>query len=120
MSGLTKDATMRGVEVTTVAEYLAFAPMFAPLSQADRLDLASRMRPRHFARNEIVFHQDDPAAHVYLVATGTVKISIEDEGGQEVVIALVRGGDVFGELGVLEDGPRSATVTALTETVAFA
>lgn len=108
------------MERTTVAEYLAFSPVFAPLSQAERMDLAGRMRPRRFARNEVVFHQDDPAAHVYLIASGTVKIAIEDEGGQEVTIALIRGGDVFGELGVLGDGPRSANATALTETTAFA
>ena len=111
---------MRGVDASTVAEYLAFSPVFAPLSQAERLDLAGRMRQRHFAKNEIVFHQDDPAAHVYLIASGTVKISIEDESGQEVVIALIRGGDVFGELALFDEGQRSATVTALTETSTFA
>ena len=111
---------MREVEPAAVADYLAFSPVFAPLSPAERLDLASRMRPRHFAKNEIVFHQDDPAAHVFLIASGTVKISIEDESGQEVVIALTRGGEVFGELALFDEGQRSATVTALTDTVVLA
>jgi CRP/FNR family cyclic AMP-dependent transcriptional regulator len=107
------------MDVNAIAEYLAFSPVFAPLSQRERLDLATRMRPRHFAKNEVIFHRDDPAAHVYLVATGTVKISIDEESGQEVVIALIRGGDVFGELALFDEGQRSATVTALTETTAF-
>jgi CRP-like cAMP-binding protein len=110
---------LRLVDVNAIAEYLAFSPVFAPLSQRERLDLATRMRPRHFAKNEVIFHRDDPAAHVYLVATGTVKISIDEESGQEVVIALIRGGDVFGELALFDEGQRSATVTALTETTAF-
>src|SRR5207253_365652 len=103
-----------------IADYLAYSPVFAPLSAQDRLELAARMRPRHFAKGEIVFHQDDPAGHVYLLASGTVRISTEDETGQEVVIALIRGGDVFGELALFDEGQRSATVAALTETMAFA
>ncbi len=110
---------MRLVDVNAVAEYLAFAPIFAPLTLKELLELAVRMRPRHFAKNEVVFHPHDPAAHVYLVATGTVKISIEEESGQEVVVALARGGDVFGEIALFDEGERSATVTALTETTAF-
>jgi CRP-like cAMP-binding protein len=103
-----------------VADYLGLSPVFAPLSPTERHELALRMRPRHFARNEVVFHRDDPGGHVFLIASGTVKISVQEESGQEVVVALARGGDVFGELALFDDGPRSATVTALTETVAYA
>jgi len=107
------------VDVASIADYLGFQPLFAPLSSKERLDLATRMRPKHFGRNEVVFHKDDPATHLYLIATGTVKISVEEEDGQEVVIALVRGGDVFGDLALFDQSQRSATVTALTETIAF-
>jgi len=107
------------VDVNAIADYLGYQPLFAPLSPKERLDLATRMRPRHFARNEVVFHRDDPAAHLYLIASGTVKISVEAEGGQEVVIALVRGGEVFGELALFDEAQRSATVTALTDTNTF-
>ena len=48
-----------------------------------------------------------------------MKISIQDETGREVLIALHRGGDVFGELALFDNGPRSATVTALTETLVY-
>ncbi len=74
------------------------------------------MRPRQFARDEVVFHRDDPAGQVFLITSGTVKVSIPDEQGHEVVVALERGGGVFGELALFDEGPRSATVTALTET----
>jgi CRP/FNR family transcriptional regulator/CRP/FNR family cyclic AMP-dependent transcriptional regulator len=107
------------MDVNAIAEYLAFSPVFAPLSQKERIELAGRMRARHFARNEVIFHRDDPGGHIYLVASGTVKISVDEESGQEVVIALARGGDVFGELALFDDAQRSATVTALTETTAF-
>ena len=108
------------MDLRAVADYLAYSPVFAPLSPPERLELAGRMRPRHFARNEIVFHQDDPAGYVYLVASGTLRISTEDERGSEVVIGLIRGGDVFGEIALFDEGQRSATITALTETTTFA
>ncbi|GAC1456672.1 MAG: Crp/Fnr family transcriptional regulator [Candidatus Limnocylindrales bacterium] len=103
-----------------VADYLAENPVFACLAGPDRTAVAARMRPRQFAKDEIVFHRDDPAGHVFLIAAGTVKISIPDESGHEVLVALERGGDVFGELALFDDSPRSATVTAITETSALA
>jgi len=107
------------VDVSAVADYLGFSPIFAPLPQKERLELAARMRPRHYTRNEVVFHRDDPATHCYLIASGTLKVSAQEEGGQEVVIALMRGGEIIGELALFDQEPRSATVTAITETMAF-
>lgn len=99
-----------------VAEYLAVSPLFACLSADDRLVLAQRMRSRRFARDEVIFHRDDPASHLYVIVAGTVKIALPDENGREVVVAIERGGDEFGELALFDDSPRSATVTALAET----
>lgn len=99
-----------------MAEYLAVSPLFSCLSADDRLLLAQRMRSRRFARDEVIFHRDDPASHLYVIVAGTVKISLPDENGREVVVAIERGGDEFGELALFDDSPRSATVTALTET----
>jgi len=108
------------VDASQIADVLSHSPVFAPLGQRERLELAARMRLKHFQRNEVIFHRDDTAGHVYLIASGTVKVSVPQEGGQEVVIALHRGGDVFGEISLFDEGPRSATVTAMTETITFA
>ena len=108
------------MDASQIADVLAHSPVFAPLGQRERLELAARMRAKHFQRNEVIFHRDDPAGHVYLIASGTVKVSVPEESGQEVVIALHRGGDVFGEISLFDEGPRSATVTAMTETMTFA
>ena len=103
-----------------IADFLAESPLFACLSPTDRLALAGKMRARHFARDEVVFHRDDEAGHVFLIVAGTVKVSVPDDSGREVVIALERGGDVFGDLALFDEAKRSATVTAMTETSALA
>ena len=108
------------VDASRIADYLVEHPLFAALGPNDRLALAARMRPKHFARDEVVFHRDDEAGQVFLIMAGTVKVSVPDEAGHEVVIALERGGDVFGELALFDDAQRSATVTAVTETSALA
>ncbi len=104
------------MDAAAIADLLARAPVFAPLGPHERLELAAGMRSRKFARNEVIFHRDDPAAHVYLIESGRVKISVPDEAGHEVVVGLAHDGDVFGELALFDQGTRSATVTALAET----
>ncbi|MGH2450104.1 MAG: Crp/Fnr family transcriptional regulator [Candidatus Limnocylindria bacterium] len=102
-----------------IADLLGEMPVFAPLSADERLVLARRMRPRRFAKGEVVFHRDDPAGHLYLIAAGTVKVATVDERGHEIVLAVERGGDVFGELALFDGEARSATVTAMNETEAL-
>ena len=108
------------MDATRIADFLAESPLFACLTVSDRLAIAGKMRPRHFAHDEIVFHRDDEAGQVFLIVAGTVKVSVPDETGREVVIALERGGDVFGELALFDEATRSATVTAITDTSALA
>lgn len=67
----------------------------------------------------MLFHQDDPAAHLYLLTEGRVKVAVSDAEGREVVVSLLEAGDVLGELALLDDAPRSATVTALEDTAAL-
>ena len=108
------------MDIAAIADFLAESPIFACLTGVERIAIASKMRPRHFSRDEIVFHRDDDAGQVFLIVAGTVKVSVPDDTGREVVIALERGGDVFGELALFDDAKRSATVTAITDTSALA
>ena len=108
------------MDAAQIADFLGESPLFAQLGAADRLALATKVRPRHFGRDEVIFHRDDDAGQVFLIVAGTVKVSVPDETGREVVIALERGGDVFGELALFDDAKRSATVTAINDTLTLA
>lgn len=107
------------MDVTAIALALEHVSVFGELTEADRRDIAGRLRPRRYAPNEIVFHRGDPAGHLYLLVAGTVKVSLPDEQGREAVVALLRGGEIFGQLSLFDDSPRSATIITVTDTECF-
>jgi len=69
-----------------------------------------------FKRGDTIFRKDDPGQHFYVVLEGAVKIALPGEFGQEALVALLRGGEFFGELALFDRSPRSATATALEDT----
>lgn len=78
--------------------------------------LVGQMRPRRFRRGEVIFHQDDIGDALHIVVSGAVKIVLPSEGGDEAIIASLHPGDFFGELALLDAGPRSTTAAALEPT----
>lgn len=67
-----------------------------------------------FRAGEILFSEGDPADHVLRIASGTVQIRRALDGAS-VLLGTVGAGEFLGEMGVLEDQPRSATASAVTE-----
>lgn len=85
-----------------------------PPDEADRLLAMSRRR--RFARQEVVFHQGDPADALHLVQRGRFAVRAITPLGDSVVMAVVGAGDCFGELALLgSTRVRTATVAALEE-----
>lgn len=107
------------MDVTAITLALEHVSVFGELNDEDRRAIAGRLRPRHYAANEIVFHRGDPAGHLYLLVAGTVKVSLPDEQGREAGLGLLRGGEIFGQLALFDDSPRSATIVAITDTECF-
>lgn len=109
------DESVRGqmMDDTFAVEALARCPLFEHATQQMLDSLANRLRRRRFRRNEVIFHQGDPGDSLQVVAAGAVKIVLPSSEGEEAIIATLRPGDFFGELALLDGGPRSATATAL-------
>jgi CRP/FNR family cyclic AMP-dependent transcriptional regulator len=73
---------------------------------------------RKFSRNAIIVSEGDDSDSVYFIVSGSVKVFLSDEDGNEVVVASIKANDYFGEM-ALEEGYRSASVMAL-ESVSLA
>ena len=89
-------------------------PMFAPLSLAAKERLAARLVPLEVPADTTVLRAGDVGDRFYIVDSGSVRIALES-GDRES-----GAGDYFGEIALLRDVPRTATVTATTETCLYA
>jgi MFS family permease len=96
-------------------ELLQAIPIFSPLSPAVLEGLAARLEPVHVAAGEEIVRQGDPGDRFYIVTAGEVKVAID---GQPQ--ATQGPGEHFGEIALLRDVPRTATVTARTDADLFA
>jgi len=70
------------------------------------------MRTRKIDAGDLIFSEGEPADAAFLIEEGTVEISVERDGGGQT-LAMLGPGEVFGEMGVIDGSPRSATATAI-------
>src|SRR5438445_12774207 len=82
---------------------LASTTLFRGFSEQELESLASRLQPRSFPRGSYVFREGDPGHTLYVIASGQVKIAHLGRQGEEIVFALLTGGDTFGELALFGD-----------------
>ena len=70
---------------------------------------------RSYPRNNVILSAGEQSSAFYLIISGRVKVIIGDEEGREVILALLGAGDYFGEMALLDDEPRSATVVTMED-----
>src|SRR5258705_2960026 len=70
-------------------------------------------RRRTFSRGEVVFHEGDPGDALHLIAEGRFAIRVSTPLGERATLAIRGQGEAFGELALITNAPRSATVAAL-------
>lgn len=71
---------------------------------------------REFAKNTVLIHEGDVADSLYVVESGRVKVYCSDKTGKDFVLNILESGDYFGELALLDDDKRSASVRAMDAT----
>ncbi|MDQ8021374.1 MAG: cyclic nucleotide-binding domain-containing protein [Moraxellaceae bacterium] len=88
-------------------------PVFQGIAP-ERLESVSRVAVmRRVSRGTAVVLAGDSTDFIYFVLNGNLKVTVSDEDGREVILTMIGQGDVFGEMGVVDESPRSATVTAI-------
>jgi CRP/FNR family cyclic AMP-dependent transcriptional regulator len=95
-------------------------PIFAELAPAELDAVVAVTRAKVCAAREVVVRQGEPADTAFVVVYGRLKVLTTWGAGPESVVAVLREGDLFGELAILDGGARSATVMALEPTLLLA
>jgi CRP/FNR family cyclic AMP-dependent transcriptional regulator len=102
-----------------VSKFLGSIPLFSDLSENTIDVLARTGRVQHFEKGRILFFQSDPSEWAYIVRSGSVSIVLSNPDGRDMEINEMRPGDIFGELGILTNQPRSTSAITRTETTIF-
>jgi CRP/FNR family transcriptional regulator, cyclic AMP receptor protein len=95
---------------------LSDVPLFSGLGPAERALIGRHVRRQCFRADKTVLQRDDPGIALYVILSGQVKVHNEAADGQEVLIAVLSAGGLFGELSLFDGKGRSADVTTLEPT----
>ena len=110
-------ALLRGIKTEALevapGDLLRKVPFFHGFGEAEFDTLASRMISRMFAEREEIILQGDVATSMFFIVNGVVRVAREEKEQRRSLATLVAG-DFFGELALLHDTPRTATVWAVT------
>lgn len=97
---------MPGAPVTLLRQ----VPLFADLSRREAEQIARLFKPRRFGEGETVVKEGSGGAAFFVIESGEATVSI---GGKER--ATLKPGDYFGEIALIDEGARMATITALSD-----
>jgi CRP/FNR family transcriptional regulator, cyclic AMP receptor protein len=94
-------------------EALRRVPLFATVSEEQLGFLASFTVTRSFPKGAQVLAAGTEPDSLYAILTGSVKVTKTDEEGEEVILAILKGGEFFGEMAIIDEHPRSANIVTL-------
>jgi CRP/FNR family cyclic AMP-dependent transcriptional regulator len=87
--------------------------LFAELDDRELASIAGVAKTRRYAKDDVIFHADESGDAFFIIREGKVKVTMTSPEGKEIILAMMGPGDFFGEMALLDDAPRSATVVAL-------
>ena len=99
------------IPVSTVV--LKNVPMFASFPDDQLRLLASMVARKSAPRGATIMAAGDLTDSLFIVISGRLKVMMSDADGKEVILSLLGSGEFFGEMGLIDDSPRSASVVAI-------
>jgi len=112
MSGL--DTIEEAVTTEECERVFHAVPYLTGLSEADIEALAPLARIREFRAGTVLFYEDDITDAVYFLSSGAIEVFKSDNSGKKLPLTILRDNGVLGEMGLINDAPRTATARALT------
>lgn len=101
--------------MSQMKEALARAAIFDGVEPSAVAALTNQLRPVHFARGDTIFSEGEPGEWLYIIISGKVKVGRGSADGREHLLTIMGPSDMFGELSIFDPGPRTSTVTAITD-----
>jgi uncharacterized membrane protein len=93
----------------TPSEVLAKVPLFSKLNPVELSALAERVDELQAPAGTILFHAGDPGDAMYVVVDGEVEVFVQNPTGERIVMERASPGHLFGEVSMMDSGPRSAS-----------
>jgi predicted metalloprotease with PDZ domain/uncharacterized membrane protein len=97
------------------AAFLKDIPLFQTMDDAERAAIAALMDEAQFKAGQQLFHERDQGGICYILRSGRVELSVQDENQQKLVVDVLEPGELCGELSLLDGGTRSTSAVALTD-----
>lgn len=101
------------MSTTVFTAVLKNVPMFASFSDEPLRLLAAVVTRKSATRGTTIIAAGDPTESLYIVISGRLKVMMTDTEGKEVILSILGSGEFFGEMGLIDDSPRSASVVAI-------
>jgi CRP/FNR family cyclic AMP-dependent transcriptional regulator len=98
------------------ASLLRSIPMFEGMAEEDLAALSAALQVRRYTAGSIIFNAGDAGNAMYIVASGDVNIHLPGEDSRRISLKDLAHGEYFGELALFDEGPRSASALASTDT----
>ena len=99
------------------AQFLSEVSLFTGMKQRSLLALADRLIEREFHAGERIIEQGKEGFGLFIIVSGHAEVRFANENGKTNVVNELEQGDFFGEMSLLDDQPRSASVYATTDTL---
>ena len=97
--------------------YLENFNLFEGLKPDKMMELDRKMSMNNIKRNQIIYFADEPSNSIFLLKEGQVKLSRVSEDGREAIIAILKPGEIFGELAITGETNREDSAIAMDEAV---
>lgn len=104
---------MAAPATTVSTAVLKSVPLFASFPDEQLRTLATLVTRRSAPRSSLIMAAGDATESLYVVISGRLKVMMGDAEGKEVILSLIGPGEFFGEMGLIDDSPRSASVVAI-------
>lgn len=105
--------------MSTAIELLQHVDLFKHLTDSQLSELAAQSRELSFRKNAILMTEGDIGESMYVIKEGSVKVFVSDDEGRELVLYQQGPGAVIGDIALLDDEPRSASVSTLEASTAL-